>query len=104
MASVLALRPLVAWPVIWYLAFVAATLLRWRMLLFLWPYPLLLCLQKLVPDSLSAFVAACVLGLGSVLAAVVAAHRLVGRGRPPLVLAVPLALIVAAIPLLVIEV
>jgi len=96
-------RPLVAWPAALYLGFVAVTILAWRVLLFLWPYPLILCLQKVIPSSLWAFVAAWTLGLGAILGTGAVAQRLVGHGKPGLLLAVPFSFLVGAAPLFLIE-
>ena len=92
-------RPLVLWPVLWYLAFVAITLIGFRALVFLWPYPLLLCLQKWIPESLAAFIGAWFLGLGLVFGVGVLAQRIARIGRPDPGAAAVLSLLLWPLPL-----
>ena len=99
----LARRPLFVWSVVWYLVFVAVTLMGVRVLVFLWPYPLLLCLQKWVPESVAAFVVAWVVGLGAVGGTGVLAQRLARPGRPDAVMAAVISLVLWFLPLLVIQ-
>jgi hypothetical protein len=91
------------WPVLWYLSFVAITLLGFRVLVFLWPYPLLLCLQKWIPESLEAFIGAWFVGLGLVFGVGLLAQRIARFRRLDAVAAAVFSLFLWPLPLAVVE-
>jgi hypothetical protein len=97
--NVFARRPLVAWPAVWYSVFVLLTVVAVRKLLFLWPYPFVLCLQKWIGTSLGAFVLAWGFGLCAIICTGALAQKIAGPRRPGAAASAFISLVTSSLPL-----
>ena len=105
----LRMNPILAVALAVYMTHVVGTALGWFVWepllylgMFLWPYPFLLAVQRLVPpDSLSSWFGASLLASVLVVGVAVSAQRWMGRSAGP-VLTVALGLLSATVPLAII--